>query len=95
MRESAIYWAGVIADGALVGIAAGLIALTLGVILNERQAAMKSFAGCVVVGLIGGLKLLGLLLVVVLWPVYEAYRSKKRRSAQQAIPADRPKTGSG
>jgi len=94
MRESVVYWAEAIGGGALAGVAAGLIALVIGVLLHERRAAFKSFVACIVVGVIGGLKLIGLLLIVVLWPIYAAYRTKKR-FAQQAIPADRPKTGSG
>lgn len=71
------YWIGVLTGGLVTGLLFGLIPLGIGFALGETKAAKRAFWASAVIGLIGGLKFLGVLSPLILWPIFEARRQTK------------------
>lgn len=88
MNEAAntgvIYWLGVFGGSLAVGVAFGLIALCIGAAAGELKAARQVFLACVVVSLVGGLKLVAPMFVPMLWPIYKARKETKQRLAKSS-----------
>ena len=76
-----------------MGIACGVFALYIGALVDEVKTAKRVFAGFVITSLIGGLKLVGILFVPLLWPIFEARKRTKQRLAQQNMQPGGPASG--
>ena len=93
MQGGIMYWLDLIVGGAVVGAAVGIIPLGLGFVLKVRRAGLLSFLACVLVGIVGGLKTLGMLFVPILMPIYQAQKDRKKALAQQGTQHGRAEDG--
>lgn len=90
MQRDLEHWVGVLAGGALAGLAFGAVGLALGFFLKVRTAGVCAFFACVAVGVLGGLRLLAVTAVIAFLPVIGAWRTKRREAAQPTVQPDVP-----
>lgn len=93
MQPSVEYWVSAIGVSLLIGGFFGLIALYISAVVGEVKAGKRVFVSFVVVSLLGGLKMIGILFVLLVMPIFLARKKTKERLAQESLRPDETSPG--